>query len=180
MTNAASPGGNARMVTGLFMDNESVERAYQAVVARGYDTKDVNVVMSDDTRRRYFADDREIEGELARKSAKEGKLGGPTGGRISILIPIFAAVGASLALPGLGVVVAGPLAVALAGAGAAGLAAGLIGALADWGIPEERVRQYETGIHDGGILIGVKARSDEDARFIEREWKALGGQHVYS
>ena len=75
---------------------------------------------------------------------------------------------------------AGPIAVALAGAGAAGLAAGLIGALADWGVPEERVRQYEAGMHDGGILVGVKTRSAEDARRIEQEWKALGGTHVYS
>jgi hypothetical protein len=180
MTNAASSSSAPRMVTGLFTDSESVERAYQSVVQRGYDTGDVNVVMSDDTRRRYFSDDRQIKTDLGRKAAEGGELGGPTGGRIGILIPIFAAVGASLALPGLGLVMAGPIAAALAGAGAAGLAAGLIGALSDWGIPEERVQQYEAGIHDGGILMGVKARSDEDARHIEQQWKAIGGQHVYS
>ena len=180
MTTTASSGGDPRMVTGLFRDMESIERAYQSVVQRGYDTGDVNVVMSDDSRKRYFADDREIKTELGRKSAEGGELGGPTGGRIGIIIPIIAAVGASLVLPGLGFVVAGPIAAALAGAGAAGLAAGLIGALSDWGIPEERVQQYEAGIHDGGILMGVKARSDEDARHIEQQWKAIGGQHVYS
>jgi hypothetical protein len=179
MTSAASPSGDPRMVTGLFGDSESVERAYQSVAQRGYDTGDVNVVMSDDTRRRYFSDDRQIKTDLGRKSAEGGELGGPTGGRIGMLIPILAAVGASLALPGLGMVVAGPIAVALASAGAAGLAAGLIGALSDWGIPDERVRQYEAGIHDGGILMGVKARSDEDARYIKQQWKAIGGQHVY-
>jgi hypothetical protein len=178
MTNAASSSSAPRMVTGLFTDSESVERAYQSVVQRGYDTGDVNVVMSDDTRKRYFADDGEIKTELGRKSAEGGELGGPTGGRIGIIIPIVAAVGASL-LPVLGLVMAGPIAVALAGAGAAGVAAGLIGALADWGIPDERVRQYEAGIHDGGILMGVKARSDEDARYIKQQWKAIGGQHVY-
>jgi hypothetical protein len=166
------------MVTGLFTDSESVERAYQSVVQRGYDIGDVNVVMSDDTRKRYFADDGEIKTELGRKAAEGGELGGPAGGRIGIIIPIVAAVGASL-LPVLGLVMAGPIAVALAGAGAAGVAAGLIGALADWGIPDERVRQYEAGIHDGGILMGVKARSDEDARYIEQQWKAIGGKHVY-
>jgi hypothetical protein len=177
---AESAGGEPRMVTGLFSDSESVERAYQVVVERGYDIGDINVVMSDDTPKRYFSDDRQIKTELARKSAEGGELGGPTGGRIGIIIPIIAAVGAGLVLPGLSLVVAGPIAVALAGAGAAGLAAGLIGALSDWGIPEERVQRYEAGIHDGGILIGEKARSDQDARYFEQKWKAIGGQHVYS
>ena len=180
MTDTTPSAGGSRMVTGLFGDSASVERAYQAVVQHGYDIDDVNVVMSDDTRRQYFSDDREIQTELGRKAAKGGELGGPTGGRIGMVIPIIAAVGAAVAIPGLGLVMAGPIAVALAGAGAAGLAAGLIGALSDWGISEERVRQYEAAINDGGILIAVKARSDEDARVVEQEWKTLGGAHVYS
>jgi hypothetical protein len=178
MTNAAPSGGNPEIVTGLFPDSESVERAYEVVVERGYDKGDVNVVMSEDTRRRFLAENGQVEPDLASKSAEGGELGGPTGGRISILIPIIAAVGASVALPGL--IVAGPIAVALAGAGAAGVAAGLIAALADWGLPEERVRQYEAGIQDGGILMGVKARSAEDARYVEQRWRAIGGKHVHA
>jgi len=115
---------------------------------------------------------------LASKKAEGGELGGPTGGRVEILVTIFAAVGAALALPALGFVVAGPIAAALASAGAAGLVAGLIGALGDWGIPEKRVRLYEAGIKDGGILMMVEARSDEDARQIEQHWKAVGGRDV--
>jgi len=80
----------------------------------------------------------------------------------------------------LGWVAAGPVAVALAGAGAAGVTFGLIAALSDRGIPEERAQRYEAGIRDGGILMGVKPRSDEDARHFEQQWKAAGGQHVYA
>jgi hypothetical protein len=167
------------MVTGLFKDSGSVERAYEIVSQRDYGTADINVVMSDETRRRYFSDDRQINTELGQKVAEGGELGGPMGGSIGTIIPALIAVGV-VALPGLGLVFAGPLAVALAGAGAAGLAVGLIGALSDWGIPEERVHQYEAGIHDGGILMGVKPRSDQDARYIEQQWKASGGQHVHS
>jgi hypothetical protein len=176
---AVSPSGDPKMVTGLFKDSESVERAYEIVSQRDYGTADINVVMSDETRRRYFSDDRQINTELGQKVAEGGELGGPMGGSIGTIIPALIAVGV-VALPGLGLVFAGPLAVALAGAGAAGLAVGLIGALSDWGIPEERVHQYEAGIHDGGILMGVKPRSDQDARYIEQQWKASGGQHVHS
>ena len=179
MSDAASSSGDPRMVTGLFADSESIERAYQSAVQRGYDIGDINVVMSDDTRKRYFSDDREIKTELGSKAAEGGELGGPTGGRIAIIIPVLAA-GAVLALPGLGFILAGPIAAALAGAGAAGLAVGLLGALSDWGIPEERVHQYEKGIHDGGILMGVKARSAEDAQYFVQQWKAIGAQHLHS
>jgi hypothetical protein len=181
LTKAASSSGEPKMVTGLFRDSESVERAYQSVAQRGYDTGDIHVVMSDDTRKRYFSGDHQTQTntELGSRAAEGGELGGPIGGTIGTIIPILVA-GAFLALPGLGLVVAGPIAAALAGAGAAGLAVGLMGALSDWGIPEERVQQYEAGIHDGGVLMGVKARSDEDARHFEQQWKASGGQHVHS
>ena len=168
------------MVTGLFKDSKSVDRAYQSVARRGYGTGDINVVMSDDTRKRYFSDDRHVENERGSKAAEGGELGGPIGGTIGTLIPVLAAAGAFLAFPVLGLVIAGPIAASLAGAGAAGLTFGLIGALSDWGIPEERAKQYESGVHDGGILMGVRARSDEDARHFAKQWKAIGGQHVHS
>jgi hypothetical protein len=174
----ASASGNRRMITGLFSDGQNAERAYQACVERGYGIGEVNVVMSEDTRKRLFSDDSETTTLLASRKTQGGELGGPTGGRVEILVTIFAAVGAALALPALGFVVAGPIAAALASAGAAGLAAGLIGALGDWGIPEKRVRFYEAAIHDGGILMMVEARSDEDARQIEQHWKANGGREV--
>jgi hypothetical protein len=176
---ATSSGGDPKMVTGLFADSESVERAYQFVAQRGYDTGDINVVMSDETRRRYFSDDRQVNVELGRKVEEGGEIGGPMGGTIGTIIPALIAVGV-VALPGVGLILAGPVAVALAAAGAAGLAVGLIGALSDWGIPEERVQQYEAGIHDGGILMAVKPRSDQDAQYFVQQWKASGGQHVHS
>jgi hypothetical protein len=68
------------------------------------------------------------------------------------------------------------------GAGAAatagGLTAGLIGALGDWGIPEARIRQYEAGIRDGGIMMMVEARFDDDVRQIEQEWKTIGTRRI--
>ena len=176
MTKASSD--DPKMVTGLFKDGESVERACQAVVERRYDKGDINVVMSDDTRGRAFSAG--LDPELSNKSAEGGELGGPTGGTIAIVIPVLAAIGAFVAFPPLGLVIGGPIAVALAGAGAAGVAVGLIGLLSDWGIPQERAEQYEAGIRDGGILMGVNARSDEDAQYFVQQWQAIGGQLVHS
>ena len=53
-----------------------------------------------------------------------------------------------------------------------------IGALIGWGIPEERVKHYEEGIKNGGILMGVTPRSDDDARYFETRFRDHEGQHV--
>jgi len=173
--------GGGAVVTAVFDDGTGVERACEAAVERGYGVDDLNVVMSDATRRREFARPGDMPAELKRKSAEGGQLGrGPAGPHAGLAISVVAAVTAALAIPALGLVAAGPLAVALAGAGAAGVAATLVGALADWGLPEERVRHYDRAIRDGAILVGVEARSQEDARALARRWQALGARDVYA
>jgi len=170
---------NPRMVTGLFNDRDSAERAYNAATERGYTRDDVNLVMSDETRKRHFAGDNAVETELGSKAAEGAGIGAGVGGALGAIAAAVAAVGTSIALPGLGLVIAGPLAAALAGAGAGGAAGGLLGALIGSGIPEERVKHYEEGIRGGGILMGVNARSDEDAMHLQQRWRESSGEHVY-
>lgn len=170
---------DSKMVTGLFKDRENAERAYSAVTSRGYDKGDVNLMMSDETRKKHFSGDSGIETELGNKAAEGAGIGGAIGGTIGAIAAAVAAVGTSIAIPGLGLVIAGPIAAALVGAGAGGLTGGVVGALIGWGIPEERVKQYEDGIKEGGILMGVRPRSDEDAAHFEQEWKKSSGEHVY-
>lgn len=170
---------NERYLTGLFPDRDSAERAYQGVVGRGYGEKDVNLVMSDETRQKHFGSTEGKQTELGTKAAEGAGIGAGIGGTVGAIAAAVAAVGTSIALPGLGLVIAGPIAAALAGAGAGGAAGGLVGALIGWNIPEERVKEYETGLKQGGILMGLKPRSDEDAQLLENEWKAANGQGVY-
>ena len=162
-----------RLVTGLFPDRDSAERAYSSVAARGYDRDDVNLVMSDETRQRHFGPDAVVATELGTKAAEGAGIGGAIAAAV-------AAVGTSLVLPGLGLVIAGPIAAALAGAGAGGAAGGLVGALIGWGIPEERIAEYESGIRDGGILMGVRPHSADDALAFESSWRDANGQLIRS
>ncbi|MDB5990472.1 MAG: hypothetical protein JWQ10_1875 [Herbaspirillum sp.] len=168
-----------RPVTGLFLDRDSAERAYQAVTELGYERSDVNLVMSDDTRKRYFSDDNTTETELGSKAAEGAGIGGAIGGALGAIAGAIAAAGTTLVLPGVGLAIAGPIAAALAGAGAGGATGGIIGALVGWGIPEERVKHYESGIKKGGILLSVQPRSDDDAKRFEQKWKDSRGEHVY-
>jgi len=175
-TGSSTDGG--RLVTGLFPDRASAEAAYGAVSSRGYGDKDVNLVMSDDTRKTHFAGSG-AETELGNKAAEGAGIGGAIGGTVGAIAAAVAAVGTSLALPGIGLVIAGPLAAAVAGAGAGAGAGGLVGALIGWSMPEERVKHYEEGIKNGGILMGLRAKNDDDAAHFEQSWKSSNGQHVY-
>jgi len=169
---------DTRLVTGLFPDRASAEAAYNAASERGYSTDDVDVVMSDETRKRHFVT-AGTETELGNKAAEGAGIGGAIGGTLGAVAAAVAAIGTSIAIPGLGLVVAGPLAAAIAGAGAGAASGGLIGALVGWNMPEERVKQYEEGVKNGGILMGVRAKTDEDAEHFEHRWSSSNGQHVY-
>jgi hypothetical protein len=170
---------NKPLVTGLFRDRESAERAYQSASDRGYTTDDVNLAMSDETRRRHFGEVGGRQTELGNKAAEGAGIGGAIGGGIGAIAAAIAAVGTTIALPGLGLVIAGPLAAAIAGAGAGAATGGIVGALIGWGIPAERVLEYAEGNRDGGSLLGGRPRNDEDAALIEDSWKSHRGEHVY-
>ena len=169
-----------RVVTGLFHDRDSAENAYNSVAARGYGKDDINLVMSDETRKTHFGAAGNTRTGLGTKAAEGAGVGGAIGGTLGAIAAAVAAVGTSIAIPGLGLVIAGPLAAAIAGAGAGGAAGGLVGALIGWGIPEERVKRYESGIKSGGILMGVKARSSDDAKYFQDEWKRSNGTEIYA
>lgn len=178
-TTTSTGNTNPSLMTGLFRDRDSAERAYQSMSERGYTKDDVNVVMSDETRKRHFSNADGKQTELGNKAAEGAGVGGAIGGTLGAIAGVVAAIGTSIALPGLGLVIAGPLAAGLAGAGAGSLTGGLVGALIGWGIPEERVKEYESGIKEGGILLGVRPRSEDDAQYLQESWKTHNGDHIY-
>jgi uncharacterized protein YjbJ (UPF0337 family) len=173
----ATAGG---YVTGLYSTPDAASRAYQDLTTRhGYKPEDVNVLMTDETRKRHFGDVKpgtELEGGT--KAAEGMGVGGAIGGGVGAAIAALFAVGTSIAIPGLGLVVAGPIAAALAGAGAGAATGGLIGALVGAGIPEERAREYERGLNDGGIVIGTRARDAAHAAELEKDFGSYGGSNV--
>jgi hypothetical protein len=165
------------MLTGMFRDRESTEKAYTSLRSRGYNDDDVNLMMSDKTRDSWFSDD--DNSDLGSKAMEGAGAGSAIGGTLGAIIGGIAAIGTSVLIPGLGLVVAGPIAAALAGAGAGGLTGGLVGALIGSGIPEDRAKLYESGINEGGAVVGVKPRSAEDAEYLENEFRTHRGEHIY-
>ncbi|KQT43823.1 MULTISPECIES: hypothetical protein [unclassified Methylophilus] len=157
-------------VTGLFKDQESAERAYLSATEAGYGANDISVIMSEETRERYYGKNATLETEVGSKAAEGAAIGGALGATAGAIAAAIAAVGTAIVVPGLGLVIAGPLAAGIAGAGAGGVTAGLVGALIGWGIPEDTLKQYETDVKEGGILIGVNSKNDEDTRRFQSDW----------
>ena len=171
--------GGSNYVTGLYTSPESANRAYESLTAtHGYKADDIDVLMTDETRKRHFGDVKPGT-ELAGSKAAEGfGKGSAIGGGIGAALAALFAVGTSVVLPGIGLVVAGPIAAALAGAGAGGATGGLIGALIGAGIPEERAAVYERGVNEGGILVGTRARDAKHAEQLERDFGSYGGTDI--
>lgn len=165
------------MMTALFPDRESAERAYAAVTARGYERDDIGVLISEEGRARHFGRPEDRKTELGSKAAEGAGVGAVAGGTLGALLLGLAAAG--FAIPGLPIIAMGPLAAALAGAGGGGAVGALVGGLVGAGIPEERARAYDEGLRRGGILLGATPRSEADADFIEREWRACGGEQIH-
>jgi uncharacterized protein YjbJ (UPF0337 family) len=131
-------------------DPDAAGDAYEDL-RREYPSEDIDVVMSDETRKKHFANT-----EAGSKAAEGLGAGAVVGGGVGAALAALFTVGSAVAIPGLGLVVAGPIAAALAGAGAGAAAGGAIGALVGAGIPEDHAKRYEEGIRNGGVLIGSR------------------------
>ena len=166
------------VISAIFHDADDAEEAYRAAVDRGYTKEEITVLMSEQARDDYYPSER-VEVEEHTKALEGTAVGGTVGATVGAIGAALAAVGTILAIPPLGLVVAGPLAAALAGAGAGGITGGLIGALIGAGMSEERARVYETAIKEGGIIMAVEPRSDEDAEELAEAWEDCGGEDIY-
>ena len=157
-------------VSKVFNTREDADREFNELSNRGYTQDEINVMMSDDTQKRYFSDDVDHDSALGDKVADNAGTGSLIGGGVGAVVGAIAAIGSNVLLPGLGLIVAGPLAAGLAGAGAGAATGGLIGALTGMGVPEEEATRYKDDIKGGGIYMGFKPRHEDDARDTYNRW----------
>jgi hypothetical protein len=157
-----------KMLTAIFRDRLATERAFNWLQDRGYRPGEISVLMSEKTRARYH--DHGTEGQIKTGShATQGMAaGGAVGTAVGATVAAILAIGTSIAIPGLGLIVAGPLVAALAGGGAGAVAGGAIGGLVGLGIPESNSKAYEEALKKGGVVFGVSPHSSEDAKAIRK------------
>jgi hypothetical protein len=127
--------------------------------------------MSEDTRRRYFAD----ETPASRAAEVAGK-GGGIGLGVGAALGAIVATASAITVPGLGLVVAGPLAGAIAGAGTGAAAGTVLGAMVGSTIPKDRVADYEKAVKEGDVVMSARARDAAHAAEIEQEMTRARGR----
>jgi uncharacterized membrane protein len=144
--------------TGMYFDRADAETAVDRLHGLGYDERDISVMMDDKTREKAFA------GEVGAKATEGLATGAVAGGILGALVAGLTATGGVAAIVGTGGVatplVIGPMAAALAGLGVGGAAGGILGGLIGLGVGEQRAKQYEQGLREGGILIAVRPKSE--------------------
>ncbi len=152
----------ANTIFGIFSERDSAEDAINNLKSKGYNPKDISIVMKDRTEGKELAEDTGTD-------VVEGAVAGATSGAV---LGGLAGLVASIALPGLGAFfIGGPIAAALgltgaaasvtSGAATGALAGGILGALTGLGLTEEDAKIYEERINEGGILVAVAAHGGE-------------------
>lgn len=157
----------SRHLIGIYQTREAAAQAVDELHRAGFTRDQISILMSEATYGQHFVVyDRT-------KSAEVGAVGAFTGGALGALAGSLVAV-ASLAIPGVGFVVTGPIVAALAGAGAGGATGGLIGALIGAGIPDEEAKLVEDEVKDGGILVGVVAADRKEVDRAKQTYARTG------
>ena len=161
----------SKQITAVYQDRKTAANAIERLQEEcGVTADDISVLVSEATRGREF--------QLKEESkAPEGVASGAAaGGALGALAASLMAVGA-VAAPGVGLLAAGPIVAALAGAGAGGTVGGIIGGLVGLGIPEHTAKAVSEELKRGALLIGVLAHEERSDR-IKKVLKETGGQHI--
>jgi uncharacterized membrane protein len=162
-----------QMVIALFDDLPHAHRAIQILEEDGFDRRDISVVTKHGAAQPSGdQDDADLSvGAVAEEEAKTGGIIGGIGGLITGL--------AAFAVPGIGPLLAiGPLATALGGVAMGATAGGLIGALAEHGVPEDRARNYHERILQGEVVLTLHT-NNEGAHRAETALSRTGAREVY-
>jgi hypothetical protein len=147
------------MAKAVFCIAKSEEQATNIVnqlKEAGFSNDDVSVLLPDRAGSRDFAHEHHTK---APEGAATGAIaGGVMAGVLGWLVGI-----GSLAIPGVGpLIAAGPILAALSGAAAGGAVGGLAGGLVGLGIPEYEAKQYEGKVRNGNILISVHTEDSKE------------------
>lgn len=163
--------GSANLsVFGIYRDRPSAEKAVDALKSAGFRNTDISVLFPEPEGTKDFAFEK---GTKAPEGATTGAGSGmAVGGVLGWLVGI-----GSLAIPGVGpLIAAGPIVAVLAGMGVGGAVGGLTGALVGMGVPEYEAKRYEGRVKSGHILLSVHS---DDRNWANRAEEILDQTGAY-
>ncbi|RFU65019.1 general stress protein [Peribacillus glennii] len=149
-----------KRVVGVYENEGQAHDAVEELKRKGYRLEDISIVAKN-------IEELGPNVEQVQPKNADGMIAGATAGGVIGLTGLLVGM-STLAIPGIGpIVAAGPIFSMLGGAvaGAATNAGGLTGALKEMGLPEEEARQYEGDVKDGKILVLVDGKHVDSSEF---------------
>lgn len=160
-------------VVSLFKDSKNAGEAIADLNQMGF-TKNISVVSKEYDEGVLDTSTHTIKGNDQGDAVADGAV---LGSLIGAITAIFAGVSA-LVLPAAGVLVVGPLAALLISAGAGAAIGGIVGALVEMGVPEERAKVYEEAVNAGETLVSVTIPHDRENE-VSQTLENHGAREIY-
>jgi hypothetical protein len=161
-----------KAVFGIAKTESQAIKIAEDLKAAGFTPNDISVLFPDKQGSKDFAHEQHT------KAPEGAAAGAGTGAVLGGAFGWLAGIG-SLAIPGLGpMIAAGPIMAALAGAAGGAAAGGLAGALIGLGIPEYEAKRYEGKIKDGNILISVHTEDSTMRDHAKKILEADGAEDI--
>lgn len=130
-------------------DRSHAESIVDGLKNAGFSSSEISVLMADKSGTRDFAKEQDT------KAPEAAATGAGAGVGLGAVLGWLAGIG-SLAIPGVGpLIAAGPIMGALGGAAIGGAAGGIIGGLIGMGIPEVEAKVYDEKVRGGGVMVSV-------------------------
>lgn len=144
-----------KAVYGIVPTHAEAALLLESLRSGGFSSTDVSVLAP------HNQQDVGLTVEKHSKTLEGTATGATAGGVLGGVVGLLAGIG-TLAIPGLGILVAaGPLLATLSGMGLGASVGGLAGGLVGLGIPEYEAKRYEGHLEKGGILIAVHCEDNE-------------------
>lgn len=164
----------SKLISGVFPTRSSADRAVQDLMDDGFRKEDISLVMSKP--KDGDGNGGNLHVEKGNKAAEGVATGAAIGGTVGAVAMGIAAV-ATVAIPGMAIVAAGPIVAALTGLGAGAAAGGITGGLIGLGIPEHEAKLYNDKLGAGGVLVGVNAEGERE-KVAKRILETAGAEKV--
>jgi hypothetical protein len=162
-----------QVVSGLFSTEQQIESLMIDLERQGLGYNMTNVLMSDKTRDQY------LNLTKVNKAPEGASIGGLSGGALGAILGSLTMAG-TLLIPGLNLLVAGPIIGAIAGGAIGTATGGLVGALAGMGIPEYEAKAYEKQLEEAGNAVVVTHVAKDQAGKIKEIFKQHGALDIIS
>jgi hypothetical protein len=143
-------------------DSTHAEQIVQSLKNANFSSNEISVLFPDKGGTRDFAHEQNT------KMPEGAATGGIAGMGAGAILGWLAGIG-TLAIPGVGpLIAAGPIMAALGGAAIGGAAGGIVGGLVGMGIPEYEAKLYEGKIRGGNVLISVHTENSEQVSIAKK------------